>query len=93
MYHGRIEHALRQALSGRDRPDIARAVGWDESNVNRFLSGNNGIPIGKIDKLIDAAGYVLVTTKYLDALMVLCEVGMSCECAKDGGKEKCKGCK
>ena len=88
---GRIEQLLRTALTSRERAKIAQAIGWDDSQVSRFLSGQQGVTVSRIDALIDAVGYVLVTTKYLDALTTLCEVGMDCECARQGGKRKVQG--
>jgi len=38
----------------------------------------------KIDTLVAAIGYVLVTRKYLDAVSTLGQVGMHCECARQG---------
>lgn len=87
----RIEQALRAALSGPDRQAIAASVGWDDSQVSRFLSGGQGVVIDKLDALMRAANYVLVTRRYLDAVATLGEVGMHCECARQGlgecGKE------
>ncbi len=45
----RIEQTLREALTGAGRIDVQRAVGWDDSNVSRFLSGNQGVVIEKLD--------------------------------------------
>ncbi|MDB0511350.1 DNA-binding protein [Ralstonia solanacearum] len=79
-----IEHALRRALSGPKRHEVTEAVGWDKSAVSRFLDGSQGVTIDKIDHLVRAVGYILVTSKYLDAVATLGEVGMSCECARQG---------
>ena len=83
----RIEQALREALNGPARHDIQKAVGWDDSQVSRFLSGGQGIVIEKLDALVHAMKYVLVTRKYLDAISTLGEVGMHCECARQGQGE------
>lgn len=80
----RIEQALRAALSGPQRQDVQRCVGWDNSQVSRFLNGDQGIVIDKLDALVAAVGYVLITRKYLDAVATLGEVGMHCECARQG---------
>jgi len=79
-----IEHALRRALSGPKRQEVAQAVGWDNSAMSRFLNGDQGITIDKLDTLVRTVGYILVTCKYLDAVATLGEVGMSCECARQG---------
>ncbi|WP_367649873.1 hypothetical protein [Burkholderia pseudomallei] len=59
--------ALRHALHGPKRHEVQAALGWDDSEVSRFLSGGKGIVIDKIDTLVAAVGFVCVTRKYLDA--------------------------
>lgn len=83
---GTIERVLRQHLS---QPGSAaqEAAGWDGPSVSRFLSGQQGVPISKIDALVSACGFVLVSRKYLDAIGTLGEVGMYCHCARAGGGE------
>ncbi|CAD15607.1 hypothetical protein RSc1905, partial [Ralstonia pseudosolanacearum GMI1000] len=51
------------------------------------LNGDQGVPINKLDTLVACCGYVLVTRKYLDAVATLGEVGMFCECARQGAGE------
>lgn len=80
-----IETALRAALTdGKTCRDIQAALGWDAPSVSRFQSEQLGVKISKIDALVQAAGYVLVTRRYLDSLTCLGEVGMFCECARSG---------
>lgn len=83
---GTIERVLRKHLC---QPGGAaqEAVGWDAPAVSRFLSGQQGVPIGKIDALVAAAGYVLVSREYLEAIGILSEVGVHCRCAREGGGE------
>lgn len=84
----RIEPALREALNDpTTRHEIQRQIGWDDSQVSRFLSGGQGIVIDKLDALVSAMSYVLVTRRYLDAIATLGEVGMHCECARQGQGE------
>ena len=83
---GTIERVLRQSLC-QPGGAVQAAVGWDAPAVSRFLSGQQGVPIGKIDALVGAAGYVLVSRGYLDAVGTLCEVGVHCRCAREGGGE------
>ncbi|MDH1827075.1 DNA-binding protein [Delftia tsuruhatensis] len=83
---GTIERVLRHALS-QPGSEVQEAAGWDSPAVSRFLSGQQGVPIGKIDAVVSAAGYVLVSRKYLDAIGTLGEVGMYCHCARAGGGE------
>ena len=77
---------MRQHLS---QPGSAaqEAAAWDGPSVSRFLSGQQGVPIGKIDALVNAAGFVLISRKYLEAIGTLGEVGMYCHCARAGGGE------
>ena len=92
-----IEHALRRALCGPMRQELQQAVGWDNSSVSRFLNGDQGVTIDKIDRLVGVVGLtdivvvetpdMLVTRKYLDAIATLCEVGVFCECARQGHGE------
>ena len=83
---GTSERVLRQLLS---QPGSAAqdAAAWDGPSVSRFLSGQQGVPIGKIDALVNAAGFVLISRKYLEAIGTLGEVGMYCHCARAGGGE------
>ncbi len=83
---GKIESVLRHALS-QPGSDVQEAAGWDSSNVSRVLSGQQGVPIGKLDAIVSAAGYVLVGREYLDAIGVLSRVGAYCHCARSGGGE------
>ena len=83
---GTIERMLRAQLSQPGNA-VADAAGWDASNTSRFLSGQQGVPIGKIDAVVQAAGFVLVSRKYLEAIGTLGEVGANCKCAREGGGE------
>ncbi|KGE06465.1 DNA-binding protein [Burkholderia gladioli] len=87
MARPNIEQALRAVLTGPERKRAAELIGWDASEVSRFLSGQRGVLIGEIDKAIDAAGYALVSRPYLDAVATLCKVGAACECARQGTGE------
>lgn len=84
--HGTIERVLRQQLS-QPGSAAAEAAGWDSGNVSRFLSGQQGVTIGKIDAVVSAAGFVLVSRRYLEAIGTLSEVGANCHCARAGGGE------
>ncbi|VWC78614.1 DNA-binding protein [Burkholderia aenigmatica] len=80
-----IERAFREALTDpRARGPIAEALGWDESQVSRFLSGQLGIPIGKIDAGIAALELRCVSREYLDAHATMSKVGVNCRCAREG---------
>lgn len=83
---GNIERVLRQHLS-QPGSAVQEAAGWDGPSVSRFMSGQQGVPIGKIDAVVGAAGYVLVSRKYIEAIGTLGEVGMHCHCARAGAGE------
>lgn len=83
---GTIERVLRQNLS-QPKSAVAEAAGWDASNVSRVLSGQQGVPVTKLDAIVAAAGYVLISRRYFDAIGTLGEVGMHCHCARTGGGE------
>lgn len=87
MARPNIEQALRDVLTGASRKDAAEKIGWDASEVSRFLSGQRGVLISEIDKAIEVAGYTLVSRPYLDAIATLCKVGAACECARQGSGE------
>lgn len=82
-----IEKALRAVLTGPARKEAADKIGWDASEVSRFLSGQRGVLINEIDKVVEIAGYSLVSRPYLDAISTLCKVGAACECARNGAGE------
>lgn len=84
---GRIEQLLRTELNGAQRHDVKAATGWDDSNISRFLSGQQGVTIERIDELFNSVGIALVTRKYLDAMATMCQVGANCECARNGQGE------
>lgn len=84
---GRVEQLLRKALTGNLRHEVKSATGWDDSNISRFLSGQQGVTIERIDALFNAVGIALVTRKYLDAMATMCQVGANCECARNGRGE------
>lgn len=80
-----LQTAVRQALTNPSTKNTVRdAVGWDDSTVTRFLSGQAGVTIERMDLLISAVGYVPVSARYLDALGTMSEVGTHCKCARQG---------
>lgn len=84
---GRVESLLRAALSSPQRHQVKDAIGWDDSNISRFLSAQQGVTIERIEELFNAVGLTLVTRRYLDAMATMCEVGAHCECARNGQGE------
>jgi hypothetical protein len=86
-----LARALRSALSDpRDKARVMDLLGWDGSQVSRFLSGQMGITEDKLDAAIAAVGFVAVSPQYLDSLAYLCQVGAGCRCARSG-KGECGG--
>ena len=87
MARPNIEEALRRALTGPDKKRVADKIGWDASEVSRFLGGQRGVLITEIDAAIEVAEFALVSRVYLDAISTLCKVGAACECARQGAGE------
>ncbi|QVN18945.1 DNA-binding protein [Burkholderia pyrrocinia] len=80
-----IERAFRDALTDpRRRGPVAKALGWDDTQVSKFLAGNMGITIDKIDAGIMALELRCVSREYLDGLSTMSKVGVNCHCAREG---------
>jgi len=80
-----VARALRGALTDpRDKHRVMEALGWDASQVSRYLSGGMGLVDDKLDVAIQAVGFVCVSPEYLNAMATLCKVGANCECARSG---------
>ena len=54
---------VRRKLPGPSRQDVQQTMGWDKGAMSRFLSGEQGVLIDKLDTLVGVCGYVLVTRK------------------------------
>nr|WP_165404714.1 DNA-binding protein [Pigmentiphaga kullae] len=80
-----MERTFRQALTDPNiRNEIREALGWDDSQVSRFLSGQMGLTIDKIDAAIDVLSMRVVSRRYLDAMTELAGTGVKCWCAREG---------
>ena len=80
-----LQTAVREALTNpKTKNSVKEALCWDDSTVTRFLSGQAGVTIEKVDLLLSAVGYVPVSARYLDALGTMSEVGTHCKCARQG---------
>lgn len=80
-----MERSFRRMLSDpHQRSRIKDALEWDDSQVSRFMSGQQGIPIDKIDAAIDAMGMVVTSRQYLDFLAYGSQIGTACHCARVG---------
>lgn len=83
-----MEQAFRQALTHPElKTKVRDRLGWDDSQVSRFLSGQTGLPIDKIDAAISVLSLVVVTRRYLDAIRELGKTGAACVCASEGRGE------
>ncbi|WP_076521961.1 DNA-binding protein [Achromobacter sp. MFA1 R4] len=80
-----MERAFRQALTDPSvRAAVRDRLGWDDSQVSRFLSGQMGLTIDKIDAAIECLSMVITTRKYLDFLAYGAQVGTACYCVRAG---------
>ena len=83
-----MERSFRVALTDpRQRKQVRDHLGWDDSQVSRFLSGQTGIPIEKLDAAIEALSMVVTSRQYMDFLAYGARVGAACECARRGQGE------
>lgn len=83
-----MARSFRQYLTDpRLKPAVMEALGWDDSQVSRFLSGTQGITIDKLDAAIGALNMVPVTRRYLNAIRELGKTGAACVCASEGRGE------
>ncbi|MEK7947669.1 DNA-binding protein [Pigmentiphaga sp. YJ18] len=80
-----MERMFREALSDpATRADVRAALGWDDSQVSRFLSGQTGLTIDKIDAAITALDMVVTSRRYMDFLAYGSQIGAACHCARAG---------
>lgn len=79
-----MSHALRLALTGERKKELMELMGWETGDVSRIMANSQGIPMDKLEKLVDFIGYVHVSKTYLNAISTLCQVGASCHCAREG---------
>ncbi|RQS85148.1 DNA-binding protein [Burkholderia seminalis] len=80
-----IAQAFRNALTDpRQRGPVAKALDWDDTQVSKFLAGNMGITIDKIDAALNALALRVVSREYLDGLSTMSKVGVNCHCAREG---------
>lgn len=80
-----MERAFRQALTDPAARAAARdRLGWDDSQVSRFLSGQMGLTIDKVDAAVQVLGMVVTTPAYMDFLAYGARIGANCHCARAG---------
>lgn len=80
-----LETALRAALSDPSKKaQILDETGWHDSMPSKVLSGDSGITLDKLDRVLSALGLVIVSTEYMDYLAFGNEIGTHCSCARAG---------
>jgi len=80
-----MERAFRTALADPAlRRSVCDRLGWDDSQVSRFLSGQMGLTIDKVDAAIEVLGMVVTTPQYMDFLAYGARIGANCHCARQG---------
>lgn len=80
-----MERAFRQALTDPAmRQNVRDRLGWDDSQVSRFLSGQSGLTIDKVDAAMEVLGMVVTTPRYMDFLAYGASIGANCHCARAG---------
>ncbi len=80
-----MEGAFRRALTdSHTRKTVRDALGWDDSQVSRFLSCQTGLTIDKIDAAIAALDMLVTSRRYMDFLAYGAQVGTACHCARAG---------
>ncbi|GGX11301.1 DNA-binding protein [Pigmentiphaga litoralis] len=80
-----MERAFREALVDPSvKAKVRDALGWDESQVSRFLSGQMGLTIDKIDAAIKVLSLVVSSERYMDYLAYGSQIGAACHCARAG---------
>lgn len=75
---------LSRLLRGPESKRAADALGLESSEVSRFLSGQRGLNRDQIGTAIELCGLAVVSRQYLDAVCLIGQVGMHCECARAG---------
>lgn len=86
-----MERAFRSSLTDPYTRKVVRdRLGWDDSQVSRFLSGQTGVTIDKLDAAIEALAMVVTSRAYMDFLAFGARVGAACECAR-AGQGECGG--
>lgn len=89
-----VERVIRQMLSDKsERQMIADAAGWSDvsSTSSRVLSGQQGILLNDLDRVINAAGLIVVSPRYLDWLAMGARIGANCWCERNNMGGSCGG--
>jgi len=79
-----LHEELCKLLRGPEGKRAAEALGFDSSEVSRFLSGQRGLLKDQINKAIELCGMVVVSVPYLNSICHLASTGIACECARNG---------
>lgn len=77
-----IESTLEEVCkSKRLKDELAAAMGWSVSMVEKVARGDTGVPIDKIARLHTALHLVTFTREYADYLARGNVIGSNCHCA------------
>ncbi|VVE00168.1 DNA-binding protein [Pandoraea iniqua] len=68
--------------SKRLKDDLAAAMGWSVSMIDKVKGGTTGVPIDKIARLHTALHLVTFTEEYADYLARGNVIGSNCHCAR-----------
>ncbi|GGX30415.1 DNA-binding protein [Pigmentiphaga litoralis] len=80
-----MERAFREALvDPATRAKVRDALAWDDSQVSRFMSGQMGLTIDKIDAAMAVLSLVVSSKQYMDFLAYGSQIGAACHCARAG---------
>src|SRR5688500_6519990 len=80
-----MEQAFRRALTdSTSRKAVRDQLGWDDSQVSRFLSAQTGLTLEKIDAAIAALDMTVTSRRYMDFLAYGSQIGAACYCARAG---------
>lgn len=81
-----VNKVLREALADKEKRDvIATAAGWKDASsaASRVLSDQQGLPLDRLDAILQAAGLTVVTPGYLDWLARGAIIGAHCWCERN----------
>ncbi|TDR82185.1 helix-turn-helix domain-containing protein [Paludibacterium purpuratum] len=71
-----LAHRIRQILMDpKLKQELMTVLGWDNSNVSRYLAGNLGITEDKIDKVVEFLGILNVENRRLAPIIDMADVG------------------
>lgn len=73
-----LASALRKALTDPKRKfEVMKILGWDNTQVNKYLAGKMGITEAKLDKVADALGVSHARRDGMGQVIKLASVGIN----------------